>query len=530
MYKRLSQCLLALLVLQAGPTLADEEEELLELRNTVVNLLQALVARDVISAEEASAMVADAQAAAREQSSAEPELRDDDVRVTYVPDIVRDQIAEEVREEIRDAVVADVKSEAREEGWGIPAALPDWLRDVRVSGDVRVRFQGDYFASDNALNTYLNFDQINRFGGITLAGQNAIFNTSEDRNRLVGRVRFGASANLSPSFSTGLRLSTGNLNDATSPNFNYGRFSSRWDLGVDRAYFNWRPGDLGPFNQEFYFGRIGNPWSKSDLIWDEDVAIEGVYYGIRSAEWGEGSGIQAGLGYFPTREIEISTDDGYQATAALGGGLQLGEGGWFGLNAAYHQYGNIVGIRNTPDSQLNDLSAPPFLQRGNTLFDIRNDIDPATNLFALASEFELLNVTGMLRARFPTGQELSFTADYVRNLGYDEADVLARTGLAVEEQSEGYKAALRLGTVDSGIPGNWAVELSYRYLERDAVIDAFVDSDFGAGGTDTEGYVLALYYTFIEDFTVRSRWMSSTEIDGPPLSVDTLQIDFVSRF
>ena len=30
----------------------------------------------------------------------------------------------------------------------------------------------------------------------------------------------------------------------------------------------------------------------------------------------------------------------------------------------------------------------------------------------------------------------------------------------------------------------------YRYLERDAVLDAFTDSDFHLGGTDAKGYQL----------------------------------------
>ncbi len=38
--------------------------------------------------------------------------------------------------------------------------------------------------------------------------------------------------------------------------------------------------------------------------------------------------------------------------------------------------------------------------------------------------------------------------------------------------------------------GDWNVHAGYKYLESDATIDAFVDSDFGLGGTNLKGYFL----------------------------------------
>ena len=124
------------LTLAAGAAHAQssEEQDLRELRYTVINLLGSLVEQGVITQEQAEAMVARAQREAAEQAAADaaaqPELKDDDVRVTYVPEFVRDEIREEIREELRDGIVADVKAEARDEGWGVPAALPNWLRRV----------------------------------------------------------------------------------------------------------------------------------------------------------------------------------------------------------------------------------------------------------------------------------------------------------------------------------------------------------------------------------------------------------------
>src|SRR5687768_14334925 len=72
-----------------------DEQSLLELRNTVVNILEALVQRGVLTEVDAQAMVREAQeqaetevAALRAQEAAEEGA----VRVTYVPEIVKEEI------------------------------------------------------------------------------------------------------------------------------------------------------------------------------------------------------------------------------------------------------------------------------------------------------------------------------------------------------------------------------------------------------------------------------------------------------
>lgn len=526
-----------------GSAVADEAEDLLEVRNTVINLLQSLVERDILTREEASAMVSKAQADAREQVAAQraeqPTLEEGDVRVTYIPEVVRDEISAQVSEDVREEVIAGVKADARTEGWGVPEALPAWMRSIALYGDTRVRYQYDAFAEDNAANTYLNFNEVNDAGGITPAGPFAFLNTTEDRSRWVGRIRAGLIASISPNMFANVRLSTGNLQNAVSPNHNYGQYHQKWITGFDLAYLQWNPTAL-PVSQNLTAGRMENRWSWTDMIWDNDVSMEGIYYGIGNQGPYLQRGFGAAIGYYPMREFELSEEDAWRASAKLSGSFGIGGDSWIALKAAYHYYENISGRRNAPESRLNDPTAAPFFQRGNTTFDIRNDLDPDTNLFALAADYELLNYTAVINGVFPGGNQLRLTADYVQNRGFNEDDVLDRTGVAIEERNEGYLAELRFGKLqginigDGGMRditrGDWALAVTYRSMQRDAVIDAFVDGDFGDGGTDVEGYTLALYYAFLDDFEIRARYMSSSEIDGPPLTIDTLQIDLNARF
>ena len=67
-------------------------------------------------------------------------------------------------------------------------------------------------------------------------------------------------------------------------------------------------------------------------------------------------------------------------------------------------------------------------------------------------------------------------------------------------------------------------------MERDAVLDAFNDSDFHRGGTDAEGYSIGGELGLLKNTWARLRYLSADEIDGPPLGIDVLQIDLNAKF
>src|SRR5580698_5787323 len=134
------RALWACLTLTLAPAMAcradDQRQSLEELRNTVINLLQALVDQGVITKEKAQQMVKAAQDKAAAEAGALAKADEGAVRVPYVPQIIQDKIAQQVAEEVKPAVVADVVKEAKTEKWGIPGALADWLTHTRVYGDL----------------------------------------------------------------------------------------------------------------------------------------------------------------------------------------------------------------------------------------------------------------------------------------------------------------------------------------------------------------------------------------------------------
>ena len=78
--------------------------------------------------------------------------------------------------------------------------------------------------------------------------------------------------------------------------------------------------------------------------------------------------------------------------------------------------------------------------------------------------------------------------------------------------------------------GDWNVHVGYKYLESDATLDAFVDSDFGLGGTNLKGYFLGTNFALSQNVWASARWMSANAIAGPPYAVDLFQIDLNAKF
>ncbi len=108
--------------------------------------------------------------------------------------------------------------------------------------------------------------------------------------------------------------------------------------------------------------------------------------------------------------------------------------------------------------------------------------------------------------------------------------VLSRTGQAVPERTDGYQAEVGFGSVNMQASMAWRAYFGYRYLERDAVVDAFTDSDFRLGGTDVKGYFAGADFAITRRVLARLRYLSGTEIDGPPLAIDVIQLDLNASF
>jgi hypothetical protein len=522
----------------AAPLAADERQSLEELRNTVINLLQALVDQGVISKEKAAQMVKQAQDKAAADAAALAKSEEGAVRVPYVPQVVQDQIAKQVAEEVKPAVVADVVKEAKDEQWGVPGALPDWIRDTRISGNFLLREEALLFGRDNVPNAYLNYNAVNAAGGRSAAGTSAFLNTTDDRIRLRGSARLAFDTSLTDSLTAGVRLATGNSTDLVSPTQTLDG-TAPFAFGLDNLFVRLDERDSQRFNYlTLVAGRFDNPWfAPSDLIFHKYLTFNGIAGTGRFSLGGQGadkSHIFLTLAAMPEQdESALSSVPSKNKTlfaGQLGANLLFNNGQRFVVAAAFFDFMDVQGEMNPPFSTVNNWTAPLFFRSGNTVFDISNDNNPASNYFALASKFRLINLNATYIV--PVNQyTFQITADAVDNVGFNQQEILARTGLNVTPRTKGYQGEVSFGTPDVLRAGAWRALVGYRYLQRDAVIDGLTDSDFHYfGGTDAAGYYLVGDYGIAKRVWLRFRYLSANSIDGPTYDVDTVQLDLRTRF
>jgi hypothetical protein len=516
---------------------ADEQRQSVEeLRNTVINLLQALVDQGVISREKAQQMVKAAQDKAAADAAAAAKADEGAVRVPYVPQIVKDEIAKQVEQDVKPGVVADVVKEAKSQGWGVPGALADWLTRTHLYGDVTLREEGLLYDGSNAYHQIFNYYAINQAGSIAAAGQNAFLDTDETRIRFRGRARLGVESDITDSISAGMRLVTGNTTDLVSETQTIDG-TAPYQVGLDQLYIRLDERNLQRFPWlSIVGGRFLNPYeTPTDLIFHKDLTFTGAAATARLG-LGDGSAEQSHLfftvGGHQLQEIEFSPQDKWLVAAELGANVRWSDTQRLRLAAAFYDYFNVTGRLNPPGSPgLYNYTAPQFMRYGNTVFDIDNLASPSSNLFAYASKFRIAD----LNATYGVGigpYRLTLTVDAVRNYGFHYNAIEELTGQApASVRDMGYQTEVIFGYPVVLEPGNWRGVIGYRYLQGDAVIDAYTDSDFHYfGGTNAKGYYLVGDVGVAHHVWIRLRYLSANEIDGPRFGVDTVQFDVNTRF
>lgn len=507
---------------------ADERESLEQLRATTTNLIELLVQEGVLNKDKAEAIVKKAnQDAAKQVQQAKADKTLDgssiqgekSVRVQYVPE----HIKKEMRAEIEKEVMTNLNYKAGER-----LGMPGWLDRISFYGDMRLRFENNAFSESNFLSGAHNANTDR---------QSDIKNTTEDRSRFRVRGRLGADLKVNNWLSGGLRMTTGQLTSPVSPNQTEQVSEGKYSFALDRAYLKAQPKDWLSITG----GRFSNPFFYTDMVFDPDLAFDGVTATFTPAINDNWSSFTT-IGAFPIEDIE--TSDANKAKSKWLYSLQTGIK-WQSANKssvklalAYHDFSNVEGNANSlalPGAY--DATVPAFRQKGNNTFNINNALGTVNAKYALASKFELVNLTGQVDLLTFDPVHVTVTGDYVQNIGFDANEIFKRTGTRFEKENEGYQVRLDVGSNSfngpSSIevkPNDWQVSLGYKRVEADAVLDGFNDSDFHLGGTDTKGWLLGANYGIDKNAWLSARYFSADSITGLPLAIDVLLLDFNAKF
>jgi len=559
--------------------------------SATINLVNLLVKQGVLTEEQAQALIkqADDEAYVAREAAKGASARADEAakaanaataatsppgtrHVTYVPEIVKRQLREEIKREVMD--------KAHEENWASPGKYPEWAQRIRFYGDLRVRYQGSFFpAGNDQLNAY-NFNTINTGSPYDVSNtsnpNNAAptYNATKDRHQPRLRARLGMEAELYNGFSAGMRIATGENSSPVSTNQTLGASGgnfSKYALWLDRGYLKYQA-----WNNDVAVsvGRFDNPfWSPTDLAWHRDLGFDGVAV---QAKYEIAQGITPFVvaGAFPIYNTDFNVGTNFDtATGDVGkfasrdkwlfGGqagvaTRFAPESAFRVAVAYYDFTNVQGrlsspcfVRSASDLCDTDLTRPSFAQKGNTYRPLRDIIREASNNLGDTNQFQYFGLVSQYRPVVASAQldlghfhpvHIVLDGEYIWNSAFDRKVMNADTTInnragtsdgtigPYNGGNQGWLGRVTVGNKDIKHRWDWNVHAGYKYLESDATVDAFVDSDFGLGGTNLKGYFVGGNVGLSENVWASLRWMSANNIAGVPYAVDVVQVDVNARF
>jgi hypothetical protein len=173
--------------------------------------------------------------------------------------------------------------------------------------------------------------------------------------------------------------------------------------------------------------------------------------------------------------------------------------------------------------------------------------------FGLSTPYNILSANARLEYRHWEPFVVSLSGEWDRNLAWNSQNILNNGPLPGPDNN--YNQTLINGPVNnlnssgSYNGGNtawiiqaklghgalqkrwdWDFGVAYRYVESDAVIDGFCDSDFGGGGTNLKGFSVGGNLSLSKSVFIGARWLSATGIAGPTYKSDIIQVDVNARF
>ena len=568
--------------------------------NVTINLINKLVKRGILDADEAKEMIRQAEVeaeAVRSQSQTDmvaiaqaaavqvvaatapvesglPAASSDDIRVTHIPQPVKDQMKEEIKLELATDKVSNQLSSA--------VRLPKWVQDVKPFLDIRVRYEGDFFPTGNDnTGAFPNFNAINTGAPFDSAGTQFApqLNVDQNRNQFKLRARFGADIAMADHFSSGFRIATGQNNSPKSTNQGMGTASSatqgqggnfsKYAIWLDRAFLRYDSKYEDLLSATAWVGRFDNPFFYTPLIWDDDLGFDGIAATVKG-------NVTEGLQVFTTggafvvyntdfnfssnQPEKFSSYDKYLLGVQTGIDWKVADDWKAKVAAAYYNFYNIEGKLSTPytpltssDAGNTDSSRPSFAQKGNTYMAIRDILPDASNDFGainqwqyygLATKFNVLSLTGRLDYDGFEPVRVSLISEFVQNLAFKKSDI---NSIAINNRAEadpsivddigdfdgspyGWYGEFRVGTPALSKRWDWQLNLGYRWIGSDAVVDGFNDSDFGLGGTNMKGFTVGGILSLSENVSLGTRWMGADSIAGPQYHTNILYFEINSKF
>lgn len=227
---------------------------------------------------------------------------------------------------------------------------------------------------------------------------------------------------------------------------------------------------------------------KTQLIWDNDIRLEGINYGYKD----DNQMIRAGINRV-NREHGYHDGDNINIFVVQYVNTQKLDNAKLNLGGGYYYYDGV---------------------KGNTI-QSKNGFKQNSNDGAVYTEdYGILEAFGELQFKDVMGMPLKTAVTLAYNT-------------QASDDNFGYDISAQLGSAKK--PGEWQVGATYRDIEKDAVYGAHNDSDFSGGGTDNKGYYFKAKYAFSENVDVAG-WWNWSKLTDANLDYHRTQLDVILKF
>jgi cell division protein FtsB len=307
---------------------------------------------------------------------------------------------------------------------------------------------------------------------------------NRERDRI--RARFNANFRVNDTVTGVLGISTGST-DPRSGNQTLTDQNSRKDFDLDLAYVTWAP----HAQWKLTAGKQRYPWQRTAaLFYDNDVNPEGVAVGYTHGNLY----VNAFYDWLAERALSFSNvttgtnTDSIMFGGQLGYRIPLSDATKLNVAATYFDFDGVQTYN-------------PFF--GGNSFGNTTTTSPAicnrslaAGTACLLSDFDIIEAFADLTTTVG-GKPLRFFVDYAQNI---EAEV---NPVAGEKLDTAYAAGTVFGAA-TAVKGTWEFGLTYQQVEKDALFGQLIDSDFGDGNTDTDGFVVRGGYTVARNWTLNA--------------------------
>jgi len=323
-----------------------------------------------------------------------------------------------------------------------------------------------------------------------------------DRNRSRDRIRarLNATFRANDTVTGVLGISTGGT-DPRSGNQTLTDQNSRKEFDLDLAYVTWAPNA----SWKFTAGKQRYPWQRTGaFFYDGDVNPEGIAVNYATGNFFASTFYD----WLAERALSFSAPTGTNTDsimygAQLGYRFPLSDATRLTVAATYFNFEGVQGYNPFfGGSSFGNTTTTSSAVCSRTL---------AAGTACLLSDFDIIEGFADLTTSVG-GRPLRFFVDYAQNT---EAEV---NTVAQEKLDTALGAGFSYGAA-SAAKGTWEFGVTYQQVEKDALFGQLVDSDFGDGNTDTNGYVIRGGYTIARNWTLNAALFLNDLANDVPQSV-----------